>query len=187
MRALATFVFLLMIGALAAVVAIPDKFEIERAVSIDVAPKRVFPLISDLRQFAKWSPWEGPDAEMIRSYSDPAKGEGASYEWTHHAGVTSGRIKITSTQSPSKVRMKLDLERKFEMQNVEVKSVAPLDVSSSAELVIVERGGATVVTWNLRGKYSLVDKLKSFAGMLNNDIGDELDLGLARLKKLAES
>jgi hypothetical protein len=152
----------------------------------NASPKRIFPLISDLRRFANWSPWEDPDTDAKGSHSGPTSGKGATYEWVGNSDTTSGRVEITSVRSPTNIRMQLDFERKFEMQNIEVQSVPPLDISCSAEFEIVERGGATVVTWRLRGKHSMVDKLKSFAAMLNNALGYELDVGLARLKKLAE-
>lgn len=186
MKAITTLLLLLIAGVLGIAVAVPDDFTIERAVSIKASPARVYPIITDLRRFPKWSPWEGKDVEIKRTNSGPASGKGAVYEWNGNGEVTRGRMEVTSTAAPRNVIMKLHMIRPFEPQNIEVKSVPPFKVGTTTEFGIVERGGATVVTWTMRGKYTLEDKIKSVVARMNDVLGYELELGLSRLKDLAE-
>lgn len=186
MRAFLTLLFLLFMLTCAAIVAVPNTFEVQRAVSVHASRNRVFALITDLRRFGNWSPWEGAGTEMKRSFITPSAGKDAVYEWTGNSQITHGRLEITSKRSPSNVEMAFEFARPFVLQNIPIKRVPPFDVDSVAELEIATRGGATVVTWTLRGKHSLPDKFKSLAASLNGVVGAEMEGGLARLKKLAE-
>jgi len=184
-RAIFALVLLLIAGALGIAVAVPDEYTIERAVSIRVSPRQVFPLIADLRRFPRWSPWESKDDKIKRTHSG-GSGNGGVYEWNGNGAVTHGRMEVTKAISPRTVIMKTRWVRPFEPQGLAVKSVPPFKLAGTAEFVIVERGGATVVTWTQRGKYTLEDKFKSLAARMDIQLGYELELGLSRLKDLAE-
>lgn len=60
----------------------PDSFRLERSTHISATPDKVVPLVADFHRWAEWSPWEHIDPSMQRSYSGPASGVGAIYEWT---------------------------------------------------------------------------------------------------------
>jgi hypothetical protein len=187
MKSFLMLVILLFAGTLGLAVAVPDRFEIERAVSVDASPWKVFAQINDLRRWAKWTPWQEMDPDMKAIYSRAASGKGAFYEWSGNDDVGTGRIEITETKSPTRVRAKLYLERPFEVQNIKLDFVAPFDIDSTAELVIARRGGATVLTCTMKGKYSLADKMKALVARTDVALGHELDVGLANLKAIVES
>jgi len=42
----------------------PDTFRVERAATVHAPAEKVFPLISDFRQWLNWSPWEGRDPAL---------------------------------------------------------------------------------------------------------------------------
>ncbi|MEI2642415.1 MAG: hypothetical protein V9G10_08800 [Candidatus Nanopelagicales bacterium] len=42
---------------------------IERSAVIDAEPSRILPLLTDLRAWQQWSPWEGLDPELRRTYT----------------------------------------------------------------------------------------------------------------------
>ena len=73
----------------------PDSFRLERSVSINAAPEKVFALINDFREWSKWSPWDKIDPELKRSFSGAAGGIGTVYEWAGNNKVGSGRMEIT--------------------------------------------------------------------------------------------
>ena len=60
----------------------PDRFSVQRKISIDASPEKVFPLINDFQQWGYWSPWATRDPSMSQSFSGPARGEGAIYSWS---------------------------------------------------------------------------------------------------------
>jgi hypothetical protein len=186
MRSLFALLFVLFVGGLGITVTAPATFEVERAASIDASPRRIYPLISDLHRWAKWSVWQQADSGHKGTYSGASSGRGAVYEWKNEGEVGRGRIEITGTRSPTTVMVRLDFVRPFEAQNFKVDFVPPIDIVSSGELVIAERGGSTVVTWTMRGKYSVPERLKALVARTDALLGHELELGLANLKQLAE-
>jgi uncharacterized protein YndB with AHSA1/START domain len=189
MKAIATAIVLLSAAALGLAIGIPDTFEIERAVSINAPPNRVFHVINDPQRWPKWSPWEtkqtGP--AIKRSYAGASSGKGAVYEWDDASEAVRGRFEIVEATAPKQLLLALQFARPFGVQNIKLDFVPPYDVGGTTEFTIVERGGATVVTWTLRGKYSVADKLKGLAANMTGVLGHELEVGLTDLKTLAES
>lgn len=73
------------LGLLAAIVALlafaatrPDTFRMQRSITIQAPPAKVFALLNDFRKFGSWSPWEKLDPAMKRAFSGPASGVGQS-------------------------------------------------------------------------------------------------------------
>ena len=66
----------------------PDTFRVERSVTIQAPPDKVFALINDFHQWERWSPWENIDPAIRRSYSGAASGKGAVYEWSGNLSST---------------------------------------------------------------------------------------------------
>lgn len=44
-------------------------FEMSRSAHVDADPATVYALIDDFRQLTRWSPWEGTDPDLRRTYS----------------------------------------------------------------------------------------------------------------------
>jgi hypothetical protein len=79
----------------------PDTFRIERAATLNAPAERLFALIADFHQWLNWSPWEGRDPALKRTYSGAARGQGAVYAWDGNKNVGSGRMEILDASSPS--------------------------------------------------------------------------------------
>lgn len=75
----------------------PDRFRVQRALSIKAPPEKIFALVNDLRGWGAWSPYEKKDPDMKRTYSGAASGKGAVYEWDGDKNVGKGRMEITDT------------------------------------------------------------------------------------------
>ena len=56
----------------------PDRFRIERNLAVDAPPEAIYPLIVDLREWRRWSPFEQLDPDMARDYGGAGKGVGAT-------------------------------------------------------------------------------------------------------------
>ncbi len=151
----------------------PDMFKVQRAVSIKAPPEKIFPLISDLRGFATWSPYEEKDPGMTRTHTGAASGKGAAYEWDGNKQIGKGRLEIADASSPSKVTMKLDFVRPFECHNV-------------VDFTLERKGGSTIVTWAMHGSLPYVAKIMHVIFNMDRMVGKDFESGLANLKALTE-
>ena len=59
----------------------PDTFRFSRTARIAATPGRLFPLIADLHQMNTWNPYALRETSGTGSYSGPASGQGAKYEF----------------------------------------------------------------------------------------------------------
>jgi uncharacterized protein YndB with AHSA1/START domain len=149
-----------------------DTFRVQRAATIDAPPERIFPLISDFRQWRAWSPWEDRDPGLQRSYSGPASGQGAVYQWKGNRNVGAGRMEILEAP-PHRIVIKLDF-------------ISPLEAHNTAEFTLSPQGGGTNVTWLMHGPAPLLSKVMQVFINMDDMIGKDFAAGLARLKRAAE-
>src|SRR3954465_5301657 len=134
---LALVAIILLILAMAA--SKPDTFQIHRSTVVNAPADRVFPRLNDFREWQSWSPWEGIDPALQRTYSGPASGTGTMYAWKGNKKVGSGSMEITSSTAPTQVVIDLHFIEPFEARNV-------------TEFALVPQGPATGLTWTMRGR-----------------------------------
>lgn len=151
----------------------PNEFVVERSATIDAPPEAVYPLIADFREMQKWSPFEKSDPNMQRKLSGPENGVGAVYEWKGNKEAGEGRIEIVEALPSSSVTMDLHMMTPMECRNVVFYSLKP-------------EGDATRVTWRLSGPNPFMAKVMQVFMNFDKMCGDQFELGLADLKKLAE-
>ena len=153
----------------------PDSFTVQRSAVMQAPAERIFPLINDFQEWAKWSPWENKDPAMKRSFSGPGSGKGAVYAWDGNKNVGSGRMEILDASPPSKITIKLDFFKPFEGHNTAEFNFVP------------ERGAsATNVIWVMRGPSPFMSKVMQVFMNFDTMIGRDFEAGLANLKGLAE-
>ena len=171
MIALSIVVFALAI--LAVVIATrPARFRIERSLVIDAAPEAIFPLIDDLRNWTRWSPWEGLDPNLERSYSGSASGPGASYAWKGTPKVGSGSMTIRETIPGRRISMDLEFLKPFKASNTTLFTLTPGQTG-------------TVVTWVMEGRNGFVFKAFGLFMKMDTLVGKDFEKGLASLAKAA--
>lgn len=151
----------------------PDAFRVERSILIKASADKLFPHISDLRNWAAWSTWEKMDPAMKKTYSADSAGKGASYEWEGNKKVGHGRMTIAESVAPSKVAIQLDFYVPFESRNM-------------ADLTLQAQGNETLVTWAMYGPMPFISKLFSVFVSMDKMIGKDFEASLANLKTLAE-
>ena len=154
----------------------PDSFSVQRSVMVKAPAEKIFPLISNFHQWANWSPWEGKDPAMKRTFSGPESGKGAAYAWDGNKNVGSGRMEILDASSPSKIVIKLDFFKPFEGHNTAEFSMRPES----------EAGPATNINWLMHGQAPFMHRLMQVFMNFDKMIGKDFEAGLARLKTLAE-
>jgi hypothetical protein len=150
----------------------PDNFHVERSISIKAAPENIFPFINDFHQWTAWTPYD-KDPAMKKTYSGNASGKGAHYAWEGNKAVGKGEITITDTAPPNTLVLDLHMIKPFEARNV-----ATFKINAS--------GDATTVTWSIDDKHTLMLKTVSLFMDLDKTIGKDFEVGLARLKAIAE-
>ena len=149
----------------------PDIFSIQRTRRIEAAPERVFPLINDVHEFIKWSPFE-KDPNMKRTFRGPSAGPGMIYEFDGNRNVGAGRVEVTESHPVSKIVMRLVMLRPFAADNTVVFTLAP-------------SAGGTDVTWQMSGKQPFMAKVMSTIINCDRMVGGEFDKGLTSLNTLA--
>ena len=151
----------------------PDTFRVERSVSIQALPERIFPLINDLRAFNTWNPYEKKDPNLKGRYSGPSSGKGAGYAFDGNRDVGKGSIEILESSAPSRVTMRLSMVEPFTIQNLVDFTLAP-------------SGGVTHVTWAMQGPAPFLAKIIHVFIDMDRMVGTDFEAGLASLKAIAE-
>jgi uncharacterized protein YndB with AHSA1/START domain len=149
----------------------PAHFSIQRTLRIDAPADRVFPLINDVHNFIKWSPFE-KDPNMKRTFSGPSAGVGMVYDFDGNRQVGAGRVEVTESVPNSKVVMKLNMDRPFTARNIVTFTLVPVS-------------GGTDVTWQMAGPQPFMAKVMSTVINCDKMVGGEFDKGLASMNAMA--
>jgi len=173
LKTIAVVIVVLLAAVLVFAATKPDTFRVQRVTSIKAPPEKIFPYLNDLRSFGTWSPYEKKDPAMQRTFSGPASGKGAVYEWEGDKNVGKGRMEIADTAPPSKVAIKLDFVRPFEAHNI-------------VEFTLAPKGDSTDVTWAMQGPVPYVAKIMHVFVDMDSMVGKDFEAGLANLKTVAE-
>lgn len=151
----------------------PDTFHVERSVTINAPPEKIFPLINDFKEWQAWSPYEMKDPAMKRTFNGATSGQGATYSWDGDKNVGAGSMEITEAAPSSKVQIKLDFSRPFEAHNIATFTLAPATQG-------------TAVTWAMDGPSPLIAKVMGLFFNMDTMIGGDFAQGLQNLKAIAE-
>ncbi len=152
---------------------LPQTVVVERSVTINKSPEKVFSIANNLSRFPEWSPWHEIDPQTNYEYQGPESGVGAKMMWnSEHKHVGTGSQEIIESVADEKVVIVLD----FGQQGKPI-----------AEIHTTPEGDSTEVAWklisdaegNIIGKY--------FNLMLDSMVGPMYEKGLAKLKTVAES
>lgn len=177
MRKILTIVGAVVLVAIAAILIYastrPDSFRVERSTAMNAPPEKIFPYIDGLKRWTEWSPYEGRDPAMKRTYGGAESGKGAVYAWDGNDTVGKGRMEIVDSTPPHRVVIKLDFLKPFEGHNM-------------AELTVEPKGSQTIVTWAMYGPSTFMTKLVGTFVDMDDMIGRDFAAGLAKLKAVVE-
>ena len=148
-------------------------FEMSRATTINAPADRVLSLLNDFREWPLWSPWEGLDPDLKRTFTGPATGVGSHYAWAGNKQAGEGTMEITESTSSSVA--------------IDLKFLKPFKASNITAFDLTEAGsGTTGVNWTMTGTRSLIMGLMGKL-FFDKAIVKDFDKGLAQLKAAAES
>ena len=149
-------------------------YTVTRTTTIAAPAQRVHALVGDFHAWPQWSPWEGLDPQMRRTYSGPDAGVGAAYAWEGNRKAGKGDMTITG-DTPEQVDVDLHFEKPFTSR-------------SRIELVLTPAAdAATTVEWRMHGELTGIMRLFSVVKSMDSLIGPDFEKGLAQLKRVAES
>lgn len=151
----------------------PDTFYVERRISIQAKPEKIFPYLDDLHKWNEWSPWAKMDPNPERIYTGPATGVGAKFAWKGNSKIGIGSMEIVEANAPSKIVIRLEF-------------IKPFEGSSTAQFTLIEQQGMTEVIWSNTGPVKFIGKVVSLFLNCEKMIGKNLEEGLAGIKALAE-
>jgi len=161
-------------GALLAFAATkPHTFRLQRSITINAPPEKIFSLINDFKSWVAWSPWEKMDPALKRTYSGAAQGQRAVYEWNGNNQVGQGRMEITESAPSSRIKIQLDFFKPFEAHN-------------TAEFSLAGRDGSTNVTWAMYGPQPFMMRIMGVFCSPERMVGPQFETGLASLKTISE-
>jgi hypothetical protein len=150
----------------------PDTFHIERSATIAAPAPVVFARINDFHAWEDWSPWEGLDPQMKRTFSGPDSGPGATYAWVGNDKVGTGKMTITDTTPPSRVGIDLDF-------------IKPFPANDKVVFTLVPEANGTKVTWAMDGKNSFASKFFGVFMNIDKMVGNDFEKGFASLNTAA--
>lgn len=151
----------------------PDTLHVRRTVSIKAPPEKIFPLIDNLRNNARWQPYYMKDPAMRIAYSGSESGPGAQVDFDGNRNVGSGRVTITGSAPPDEVTMRLQMFK-------------PFAVDSAIKFTLVPRGETTDVTWAMQEQTPYMAKIMYVFLDIDHMVGTDFETGLANLKVIAE-
>lgn len=145
---------------------------VERSVTVNTSPAEVHALVDDFHHWVRWSPWEGLDPVLDRTYTGPDQGAGAHYEWSGNRKAGQGSMEIIGSRPEA-----IDIDLTF---------LRPFKSTSRSHFTFVPNGSGTDVTWRMTGEQRGL--MGAFGKIVSMDrlIGPDFEKGLVRLKIAAE-
>lgn len=144
----------------------------ERRLRIAAPAGQILPHLVDFRRWVDWSPWEGLDPALSRTYAGPNSGVGASCEWSGNRKAGAGSMRITDV-TPESVAIDLRFTRPFKS-------------TSAVRFTLIPQDAATEVIWSMRSPRTLGTRVFGVIMNMDKAIGGDLDNGLATLKVVVE-
>jgi uncharacterized protein YndB with AHSA1/START domain len=174
-----TLFLLFVLAAVSALVAYvslqPDTFRIARSAVIDAPPERVYPLINDLHEWERWSPWAKLDPGQVVTYEGSPLGAGAIMSWAGNKNVGKGKMKIAESSQNERIRLRLQFIKPMKAINDVQFDLKPLGETR------------TEVVWTMSGKNEFMAKAMHAFMNMDRMVGGQFEQGLANLKALAEA
>ena len=171
-KGIALAVAALMAALLVAAALLPDRFRMERTVTVDAPVATVYPLVANLPDWLLWNPFTEQDPTVKSLFSGDVGTVGAS--WAFEGEVTgTGLLTVEELVPDAYMRSRLEF-------------TAPQTMTSADIWHFEGKGATTEVRWVSEG--GLDYPVGRFFGLFMEDMmGPTLEKGLANLKGLSES
>ena len=156
---------------------LPSNVHIERKITINARPQKIYPLISNFKQWDKWSPWAKIDPEA--EFDIVGRGLGQKMFWSSNdSRVGKGSQELITLNAPNYIKTHLD----FGKQGM-----------ADASFDLIAENGTTEVTWSLdtdmrAGVPVYMKPFSAYLGFfMDSMIGKDYEQGLENLQELVQS
>lgn len=150
---------------------LPKSSHVERSIVIDAHPMDAFSLVNNLHSWEKWDPWYEMEPTAIRTYSNPASGNGGWYSWEGEK-TGSGKLTLEKVVATSRIDTKISFEGQGDAE---------------ADFVFDRLADRQVkVTWMFDTEHGMNPINRWFGLMMDSFLGGDYEKGLANLKREAE-
>lgn len=169
-------IILITLGILVVIVTVvgflsPRQMHVERSLTINAPAEVIHGQINNLKNWAKWSPWNKMDTAMKIEYNGTDAGAGAGYKWSsENKNVGSGEMTITSS-TPDSITTALNME------------YGPAMVT----FLFAKTDSGTKVTWVMESDNGMNPLARFMCLFMNDMVGKDFEKGLAGIKEVAES
>jgi uncharacterized protein YndB with AHSA1/START domain len=170
---IALFILVLLVLLLLYAATKPSTLHVQRSITINSPPDKVFALINDFHNWSRWAPQDKQDSTMTRTFSGAPSGAGAISDWTSTGTAGQGRMSITESVPNRRIQVQVDLRKPFETHNTNIFELQPA-------------GNATTVTWALQATNRYFMKLLGVFLNMEQMFGRHFEVGLHNLKSTAE-
>lgn len=174
-----TFFLLLVLSAISALIAYvslqPNTFRIARSAVIDAPAQRIYPLINDLHEWPRWSPWSRLDPRQTVTYDGSPLGAGAIMSWAGDKKVGAGKMKIAESSQNERIRIKIQFLKPMKAIHDVQFDLKPLSETR------------TEVVWTMSGRNEFLAKAMHAFMNMDRMVGGQFEEGLANLKALVET
>lgn len=174
LRNIILIIIAIIVIAVAVAYLLPQKVQVARSTDIAAPPSTVFPLVADLRQNGKWSPWLGLDPNIKVTFSGAEVGVDQKMSWeSDHPNVGKGSQTVIAYEPESKVATALDF-------GAAGRAIATTTVEPAGE-------GGSRVTWGFETDLGMNPVARYFGLAMEGMIAPDFEKGLAKLKEVAEA
>lgn len=152
---------------------LPPSTNVERSIEISAPKSVIFKLVSEHKQFIRWSPWQKISSDIEMTYEGPEVGVGSIVHWSSkHPEVGNGSSTYTVYEPNTRAATELVFDQGSGL--------------ATYELSEANSPGSVKVTWSFNTEHEGVVS-KYFGLILDSLLGPIYEEGLADLKTLAES
>lgn len=145
-------------------------FSVSRSALILAPAEEIYPLVISFREWINWSPWEGLDPAMQRTYSGPVAGVGATYAWKGNGKAGAGTMEILEATEPSRIHIRLEFSK-------------PMKAVNPTTFTFVPEGSGTRVTWTMTGENKGLGRVFMLFMNMDKLVGGDFEKGLAQLAR----
>jgi hypothetical protein len=151
----------------------PSTTRIERSIVIAAPIAEILPHLTDFHRWIAWSPWEGQDPELHRTYSGTPGSVGAAYAWKGNRKAGAGTMTLTRIE-PARV-------------DVDLRFTAPFRSTSTVVFDLTEADGRTEIVWRMESPRTLSSRIMGAVVNIDKLVGGDFEKGLAKLRDVVES
>ncbi|MBA3537794.1 MAG: SRPBCC family protein [Tatlockia sp.] len=153
---------------------IPSEWKVSRSIAIHANPEQIYPLVSNFKEWEKWSPWNSQkDASLQYSYEGPEVGVGAKQNWVSEK-MGKGWMQFSSANPETGVAYDFFID------------MGRMQSSLQGKIEFAKENDETLVTWTDRGASGKSFMKRWMSLLIKPMLGKDINTGLKNLKSMAE-